>query len=110
MQAVAPTYRDYSPFSLLFPFCFLPLTVSLFGIQGEDGEDVLALDNLIAVAERTNGTVNIVDALEMQRQMRLVLDNPVVGTLLSHASEAICSSHLTRVPLIPLAGRVQPRR
>jgi len=54
-------------------------SISVIGIEGED----CSLSNLSICCEATSGSVNIVKPLELQRKMRSILDNPVVGTNVS---------------------------
>lgn len=50
-------------------------TISILGIEGAD----CGVATLGAAAETTNGTINVIKPLELQRQMRFILDNPVVA-------------------------------
>lgn len=51
------------------------ITVSILGIEGED----CGVRHLAFCAELTRGTVNIVKPLELQRQMRQIIDNPPIA-------------------------------
>lgn len=51
------------------------ITVSILGIEGED----CGVRHLALCAEVTRGTVNIVKPLELQRQMRQIIDNPAIA-------------------------------
>eukprot|EP00761_Pharyngomonas_kirbyi_P008423 gb/GECH01008434.1/.p1 GENE.gb/GECH01008434.1/~~gb/GECH01008434.1/.p1 ORF type:complete len:1012 (+),score=312.14 gb/GECH01008434.1/:1-3036(+) len=50
-------------------------TVSVLGIEGSQ----CAMDILSQTAEETAGKINIVNPLELQRQMRMIIDNPIVA-------------------------------
>ena len=50
--------------------------ISVIGIEGSD----CSMSALGRCAELTSGNVNIVKALELQRKMRQIIDNPVVAT------------------------------
>jgi len=50
--------------------------VSVIGIEGSD----CAMNALGKCAELTSGEVTIVNPLELQRKMRKIVDNPVIGT------------------------------
>lgn len=52
------------------------VTISMFGIEDAD----CALSDLLVLAERTRGEVNIIKPLELQRMMRAIIDNPTTGT------------------------------
>lgn len=51
------------------------VSVSILGIEGED----CGVRHLVSVASLTQGTVNIVKPLELQRQMRQIIDNPTIA-------------------------------
>jgi len=51
-------------------------TISIIGIETEDS---IGLGALSAAAELTSGIVNIVNPFELQRQMRMIIDNPVLA-------------------------------
>lgn len=49
--------------------------MSVIGIEGAS----CGVDAIGAAAIATGGSVNLVNPLELQRQMRLIIDNPPVG-------------------------------
>jgi hypothetical protein len=50
-------------------------TVSVIGLQGEE----CGLSALAPLAQQTAGDVTIVRPLELQRRMRMIIDNPIVA-------------------------------
>lgn len=66
--------------------------VSVFGVEGAN----CALDHLKALADGTGGSLNIVKPLELQRQMRMVIDNPPIANkvLLSVRLPQILALHM----------------
>ena len=50
-------------------------TVSIIGIEGQD----CGVGTLQPAADLSGGIVNVVNPLELQRQMRMILDNPVLA-------------------------------
>ena len=51
-------------------------TISIIGIEGTD----CGVSELGICADMSNGTVNVVNPLELQRQMRMIIDNPILCT------------------------------
>ena len=52
------------------------VNISVFGIEGSDCN----MSMLGKIADQTNGTTNIVKPIELRRQMRQIIDNPVIAT------------------------------
>eukprot|EP01027_Heterolobosea_sp_BB2_P022425 GEZU01033021.1.p1 GENE.GEZU01033021.1~~GEZU01033021.1.p1 ORF type:complete len:968 (+),score=243.56 GEZU01033021.1:73-2976(+) len=50
-------------------------TISCIGIEGTD----CAITNLEVAASISSGVVNVVNPLELQRQMRMIIDNPIIA-------------------------------
>jgi len=51
-------------------------TISIIGIEGAD----CGVKSLAVCADVTSGYVNVVNPLELQRQMRMIIDNPTLCT------------------------------
>jgi hypothetical protein len=52
------------------------ITISILGIEGAD----CGVRNLSACADLSGGNVNVVNPLELTRQMRMIIDNPAIAT------------------------------
>eukprot|EP01080_Neovahlkampfia_damariscottae_P008555 gene8555-378_t len=65
-------------------------TLSLIGIEGEDCQ----LSTLSACAEKTNGSINIVKPIELQRKIRSIVDNSVIST---NCKISILSNHEIKI-------------
>lgn len=52
------------------------MNISVFGIEGSDCN----MNLLGKIADKTGGSTNIVKPIELRRQMRQIIDNPIVAT------------------------------
>jgi len=74
------------------------VTISVIGIEGTD----CGIDTLAEAASVTAGVVTVVNPLELQRQMRQIIDNPV------HATKTEVAAFLHPLFRFAQAGNVSP--